>query len=55
MIKSSYVLKHKKIHGDKVIAFLTPRIHEADTFEDFDYLEYQVTRNPEIVDRLFNG
>ncbi len=53
IIKSSYVLKNCQIHGDRVIAYVTPRIFEADTPEDFDYLEYQVARNPMLVKRLF--
>lgn len=51
--KSSYVVKNKKILGDKVIAYITPRIFEVDTLEDYDYLEYQVEKNPVIVERLF--
>ena len=51
--KSSYVVKNKKILGDKVIAYVTPRIFEVDTLEDFDYLEYQVAKNPAIVKNLF--
>ena len=53
VIKSSYVLENYKIHGDRVIAYVTPRIFEADTPEDFSYLEYQVTSNPMLVKRLF--
>jgi len=53
IIKSSYVLENCKIHGDRVIAYVTPRIFEADTIECFDYLEYQVTKDPMLVKRLF--
>jgi len=51
--KSSYVVKNKKILGNKVIAYVTPRIFEVDTLEDFDYLEYQVAKKPAIVKNLF--
>lgn len=51
--KSSYVVENKKILGDKVIAYVTSRICEVDTLEDFDYLEYQVVKNPTIINRLF--
>lgn len=51
--KSSYVVKNKKILGDKVIAYVTPRIFEVDTLEDFDYLEYQVAKKPAVVKKLF--
>ena len=53
IIKTSYVLGNKKLHGDHVIAFITPRIIEVDTLDDFGYLEYQVTKNPTIINRLF--
>jgi len=53
IIKSDYVREHKKLFGDLVIAYITPRITEVDGLEDYDYLEYQVDRNPEIVNRLF--
>ncbi|MCK4431226.1 MAG: hypothetical protein KAW19_07970, partial [Candidatus Aminicenantes bacterium] len=51
--KSSYVVKNKKLLGDKVIAYVTPRIFEVDTLEDFDYLEYQVAKKSAIVRNLF--
>lgn len=53
--KSSYVVKNKKILGDKVIAYITPRIFEVDTVDDFDYLEYLVAKEPAIVNALFGG
>jgi len=53
IIKSSYALENRKIYGDRVIAFVTPRVFEADTVEDFDYLEYQVMKNPMLVKKLF--
>lgn len=53
VIKTAYVIENNKLHGDHVIAFVTPRIFEVDTLEDFDYLEYQVAKNPAIVKNLF--
>lgn len=53
VIKSAYVMENKKIHGDKVIAYIIPQVFEVDTLEDFDYLEYQVTKCPILVNRLF--
>ncbi|MDD5429916.1 MAG: acylneuraminate cytidylyltransferase family protein [Candidatus Omnitrophica bacterium] len=44
IIKSSYVLENRKIYGDKVIGYITPRAAEVDIAEDFDYLEYQIAR-----------
>lgn len=42
------VLKNNKVHGLKIIAFVTENITEIDRHEDFKYLEYQIkkTNNP---------
>ena len=53
ILKCSYVLENNIIHGDQVIAYVTPRVYESDTIEDFNYLEYQVAKNPSLVKRLF--
>ena len=53
VIVSSYVIENQKIHGNRVIAYLTPHIVEVDTEDDFNYLEYQVASNPSIVKELF--
>lgn len=53
VIVSSYVIENQKIHGNRVIAYLTPYIVEVDTEDDFNYLEYQVASKPSIVKKLF--
>ncbi len=53
VIISEYVRKNQKIHGNHVIAYLTPYVVEVDTEDDFTYLEYQVASNPSLVNRLF--
>ncbi len=53
ILKSSYVLDNHKIHGDRVIAYVTPQVFETDTIEYFDYLQYQVGRDPALVKKLF--
>jgi len=53
VIKTEYVIKNNKLHGDRVIAFITPRAVEVDLPDDFDYLEYQMAKNPVIVKKLF--
>ena len=53
VIRTSYVIENNKLHGDHVIAFVTPRVTEVDTVDDFDYLEYLVSKDPMIVNRLF--
>ena len=53
VIISEHVMKHEKIHGNHVLGYVTPYAPEVDTEDDFSYLEYQVTLNNEIVNRLF--
>jgi len=53
IIKTAYVIESNKMHGDRVIAFITPRVVEVDTVDDFDYLEYLAAKEPIIVNRLF--
>ena len=53
IIKTLYVMKANKLHGDRVTAFITPRVVEVDTVDDFDYLEYQVTKEAQIANKLF--
>ena len=51
--KSRYIIENEKILGDRVLAYITPRIAEVDTLEEFDFLEYQIYKNPTLVSRLF--
>lgn len=53
VIKTAYVIQNNKLHGDYVIAFVTPHIMEIDTVDDFDYLEYLAAKSPAIVNNLF--
>jgi len=53
VIITSYVMEHQKLHGDRVLGYVTPHITEVDTQDDFDYLEYQVKQNPECVRKIF--
>jgi len=51
--KTHYIMENGKILGDRVLAYITPRITEIDSLEEFDFLEYQVYKNPTLVSRLF--
>jgi CMP-N,N'-diacetyllegionaminic acid synthase len=53
VLKTSYIIKHKKLHGNKVMAFITPTVTEIDTKNDFKYLEYEVSQNQKLVSKLF--
>lgn len=53
VLKTTFIRAHKHIHGDHVLAFITPPVVEVDTEEDFSLVEYQVARNPAIINQLF--
>jgi len=49
----SFIKKKKMLLGSKVIPFITPPVTEVDDVNNFKYLEYQVKKNPKIVDKIF--
>ncbi len=53
VVRTRYVFEYKKIHGDRVIAYVTPRVYEVDAPGDFEYLEYLISKNPMLVKKLF--
>jgi CMP-N,N'-diacetyllegionaminic acid synthase len=53
VLRSEFILKHGKIHGDRVMAFITDVTHEVDSATDFDYITYQIARDQNLVNRLF--
>jgi CMP-N,N'-diacetyllegionaminic acid synthase len=48
-----YILKETKLHGDKILAFQTPVVTEVDSFEDLEYLEWQITKHPHLLKTIF--
>ena len=53
VLRSEFILKHGKIHGDRVIAYVTDVTHEVDSETDFDYITYQIARDKTLADQLF--
>ena len=53
VLRSSYAIEYGKIHGDRAVAYITPHVVEVDTPDDFESLEYQISKNPMLVNRLF--
>jgi N-acylneuraminate cytidylyltransferase len=53
VVKSSFVMNSKEIHGDKMIGFESPVCTEVDSAEEFDYIQYQLDKNgSELLDHL---
>ena len=53
VVKSSFVMNNKEIHGDKMIGFESPVCTEVDSVEEFEYIQYQLDKNgSELLDYL---
>lgn len=53
VLSTAFIRRARLIHGDRVMAFMTPPVVEVDTEEDFAHLEFQLARTPTIAQRLF--
>ena len=53
VLDPNYILKENKLHGDKIFAFQTPAVTEVDSFEDLEYLEWQITKQPQLLKNVF--
>jgi N-acylneuraminate cytidylyltransferase len=53
VLDPNYILKENKLHGDKILAFQTPIVTEVDTIEDLEYLEWQITKQPQMLKTVF--
>jgi CMP-N,N'-diacetyllegionaminic acid synthase len=45
IIKSSFIMKKKEIHGNRMIGFESPVCKEVDSLEEFEYIQYQLDKN----------
>lgn len=53
VLRVSIIHRYAPIHGESIAGFVTPLVTEVDCEEDFEYLEWQVAKRPELVKRLF--
>jgi N-acylneuraminate cytidylyltransferase len=54
VLSTNFIRGSGLIHGDWVLPFITPTVAEVDTEDDFSLLEYQLSRTPSILTKLFN-
>jgi CMP-N,N'-diacetyllegionaminic acid synthase len=45
IVRASVVMKNKNIHGDKMLSYISPVVNEVDSLEEFQYIEFQLTRH----------
>ena len=53
ILSKSFIIKNQKIHGEKILPFITNPAYELDSIEDFDYLEYIASTSQDIIKKLF--
>ena len=53
VLDPNYISKESKLHGDKILAFQTPVVTEVDSSEDLEYLEWQITKLPQLLKTVF--
>jgi CMP-N,N'-diacetyllegionaminic acid synthase len=53
VIVSSFVMESQKLHGNRVLAYVSPFTVEVDNQDDFELLEYKISKKPSLVNRLF--
>ena len=45
ILKTSFIRESGILHGEKMLGFISPQCHEVDTFEDFEFLQFEIERN----------
>ena len=53
VLKTSFIRKNKLLHGNWVYPFITPSVTEVDSDEDFKHLEYQLSRDANLLKQIF--
>lgn len=54
VLSTRFIRAHRLMHGDFVQPFITPPVVEVDREEDFEHLEFQLSRNLKIAAQLFD-
>ena len=53
ILKPSFILSKKLLHGNRVMGYITDYTIEVDTKEDFELLQWQIKKENKLVNRLF--
>ena len=49
IVKTSELIKNKNIHGENILAFISPLVNEIDSIEEFEYISYQIQNKGSIL------
>ncbi|HWE52221.1 MAG TPA: acylneuraminate cytidylyltransferase family protein [Bryobacteraceae bacterium] len=53
VLRSSFIAQNGRIHGNRVLAFVTPAVVEVDTHAELEILAALTQRDPNLRDQLF--
>ena len=53
VLRTSFVLERGKLHGDRVVGYVTPFVVDVDSLDDFEFLEYEISKDKRIFNVLF--
>lgn len=45
ILKPDFIKKHNSLYGNNILGYITPVGYEVDTINDFEYIEYQISKN----------
>ncbi len=54
ILSTRYIRETGNIHGNNVMPYITKVVSEIDNDFDFQYIEYQLTSNKHLINRIFN-
>ena len=55
ILRTPHILENHLLHGNQVMGYVTDYITEVDTIDDFEFIEWQISKNNEILMKLFEG
>lgn len=55
VLRTDFIRSTGLLHGDRVLAWVTEPVTEVDTAEDFEYLNWQANRDPNLIRRIFEA
>jgi len=55
ILRTSHILVNRLLHGNRVMGYVTDFTIEVDTVDDFEFIEWQINKNDEIIKKLFVG
>ena len=53
ILSTDHIIKNKTIHGNNVLPFITSKLVEVDSEDDFSYLSYIIAENQNIIKKIF--